>query len=446
MKKKFSLGALFQNNRFVLILSVVASIITWFAVSISISPIITQDVVSVPIDIPLASSSFSNLKAYKGADTQVTVKVQGKKYILSQVKADDIIVTASLTDVVGVGTYNLSLSAKKRDNAAEFDVVSVSPSTANVMLDNEAVKEFEVEINCIGATVEESANENEVLVVEPEFADIANATLTVQGADSEVKKVAKAVAVADVNEQLVQTKQFGARIVLYDEAGNVLHDPNDETNSSLKYVQTGFSDLQVVAHVNMIKTVPLNVELRNAPESPPLITIHENTGSTSTSQESVKTIRIKGTPNLLADMKEISLDGVLDFSTINFNSSTWEQNFTLPNIPGIQYVDYKNVTNGVSFTANINKKGLSTKTYDIPTENIIVSTAGQGASVQSALKGVQVIGPSTVLRSLKASQIKVNIDATNYAAGSYTIRPDFTIGTSKNCWVVGNYEVTFLLN
>ena len=445
-KKKFAISILFRNNRFVAVFAVVVSVIIWFAVSVSFNPIVEKTVLNVPIQIPLSTNTaYDDLKAYEGADTTVTVRVSGKKYIVDQLTPDDLTVTASLNSVVGVGTYTLELSAKANGGLSDYDVLSVSPSSVSVTLDNEAVKTFDVEVKCNGASADGDYGADSILVVEPEVADESYSTLTVVGAASKVQQIDRVVATADVNEALTESKQVTARIMMYNLYDQLLYDAADPDSTSLSLTELQFTEVPVIARVNMIRDVPLRVNYRNAPETLPEITVSE-VNKTDSPLTPVSQVRIKGPLETITAIDEIALDGYFDFLGLDpSNSSSWYKDLSLPMLSGVSYINYASAKDTV-FRVAIDPTNLAVKSYDLAESNITVANTTYSFSIESALKGIQVIGPPRALRSLPVEDIVATLDATGLAPGTYTIKPTFRISSQGQCWVAGNYEVTIRIS
>ena len=353
--------------------------------------------------------------------------------------------TASLNSVVGVGTYTLELSAKANGGLSDYDVLSVSPSSVSVTLDNEAVKTFDVEVKCNGASADGDYGADSILVVEPEVADESYSTLTVVGAASKVQQIDRVVATADVNEALTESKQVTARIMMYNLYDQLLYDAADPDSTSLSLTELQFTEVPVIARVNMIRDVPLRVNYRNAPETLPEITVSE-VNKTDSTLTPVSQVRIKGPLETITAIDEIALDGYFDFLGLDpSNSSSWYKDLSLPMLSGVSYINYASAKDTV-FRVAIDPTNLAVKSYDLAESNITVANTTYSFSIESALKGIQVIGPPRALRSLPVEDIVATLDATGLAPGTYTIKPTFRISSQGQCWVAGNYEVTIRIS
>ena len=437
------ISSLFKNNRFLMIFSFILALIIWLGISIIYSPQSEKTITDIPIEISLSSTGGSRGMSSFGEDVKAKVTVSGKKYILEQLTSDSITVNAITDSVTKAGEYNLQLSAKKNSVLSDFEVLSVYPPSISVYLDTKKETELNLEIECVGAQVQTLDAKNENMLLEPEFVDPSSSIVTIVGPETEVKQIDSVKAVTEVNTLLTETRQYTSKIVMYDINNNVLYDSTSSSNI-LKYTTPSFTSAEIMANVRMRKTVPLKLDVKNAPDSLPELTIHEITGSDLSTEQVVDSVGIKGAKEVISQIENITLDGVIDFSAIKYdNPDSFNFKLTLPNISGVIYDEYTKVSN-VYFEINIDKTHYSTKSFDIPIDIISVTDIpeGKNISVQTTLKGVNVIGPSDSVRKLSVNDIKVSISAADLIEnGASTVSPTITV-ISSDCWISGTYEIT----
>ncbi len=439
LKPPFSIGGLFRNDRFVAVFSIAVAVLIWFSVSVAFNPTTEKTVLQVPVQIPLSGTVHEDLKAYDGSDTTVSVAVQGKKYIVDPLAAEDLVVTANLSNVVGVGTYQLDLSAKSATGSDEYEVLSISPSSISVTFDNEATKTLDIEVKCPGLTADVSHDSESMVVVDTQIADEAHTTLTVVGAASAVNRIDYAVATSDVTEVLTQSKRVTAHIALYSAYDELLYDSTSPDSAAIKLTQLQFTEVPVIARVNMIRDLPLVVNYRNAPEKMPSVILRE---AGNTDSESVTSIRVEGAIETVSAMKEIALDGHFDFASLDpSDPSKWYKDLTLPVLSGISYFNYSNLKE-VTFRVSLSPDEISVKSFDLPRTSVSVANTSYTVTVESDLNGIWAAGPARALRNLTADGILVSVDAQGLEPGTYTLKPTFQIPSQKQCWVMGDYEVT----
>ena len=66
---------------------------------------------NVPVSIPTNALASLGLNIIEGGDPQVAVQVKGRVIQVGNLEPGDIQVTASFTEIVGAGTYDLKLTA-----------------------------------------------------------------------------------------------------------------------------------------------------------------------------------------------------------------------------------------------------------------------------------------------------------------------------------------------
>ena len=133
--KKISLGKLFENNKFVLAVSLVMAFAIWLSYSMyggeqqerSIDVPVQMDSMTVPKQFNLQQfGDYSN--------ATVTVTVVGKKAVIGTVSDEDIEVIASTLDVNTAGKHTLPLSVSI-DSTKDFQILSTNTLTVEVYFD-----------------------------------------------------------------------------------------------------------------------------------------------------------------------------------------------------------------------------------------------------------------------------------------------------------------------
>lgn len=436
------LSNLFNNNRFLMVLSFVLAVIIWFVVSIVYSPQADRTLSQIPVEVSF-SDAEAGYKAYSKTELVAQVNVSGKKYVVEQLSADSIVVSATVESVSTSGMYTLELQAKKKSSSGDYTIVSISPPAINVMIDVEKETEFEVGIDCAGASVAQLKTENESLLLEPSFVDEKNMVVTAVGPETEVGKIAYITVMAEVNKELSASEQFTAGIMAYDQSGNILYDANHAV-SQLNYVTFSYEQAEIIANVNMRKIVPLTYTASGAPNNPPAITLREITGSETDTDNQVSTVSIKGAAEVISGIDKITLDGTVDFSKIDTTQPmSYRFELKLPSIAGVTYDEYANLSD-LYFVAMVDDEGLTSRSFDVAAENITLSGVPGGftAKVQSALKGVTVVGPRSAINDLSKEDLTVTVDASSItAAGASNLVPVISVKGTSRCWITGSYQV-----
>ena len=199
VKKTISFKALMDNNKFVLLLSVVIAFGVWVAVAMYKSPQESYTVYAVPIVVDTENSIVSQ-KGYKNfwqSDEKIDVTVQGPRYLITSLKAEDIIVSASLNNVDSTGVSELPLKVSLRDEHPDITISSMSKTAVEIYFDAELEKSFDVKLNA--GDIEEHIAQGYVLT----DASLTVSKITVKGPETEINKIVRVTAEPTLEEGLI---------------------------------------------------------------------------------------------------------------------------------------------------------------------------------------------------------------------------------------------------
>lgn len=248
-KKKLSLNKLFQNNKFLIILALVISTITWVYMSMGTTNDTTVTISNIPIQIELPDQLDNNgLQVFRDAEQTATVTVTGSRAVLGSIGTKDITVTGATNGIDSAGTYQLSLSAVKANPSANFQIIStVTPSNVNVIVDYQRETSFPIQENVV------------YKVADGYYAStsLASKNITISGPQTEIAKIAKVSASAELDSILNEPTSTTANIVLYDKTGNKI---------STELLTMEFTDVEATISVLPEKTVNVIPEFINKPK------------------------------------------------------------------------------------------------------------------------------------------------------------------------------------
>ena len=138
MKKiNFSLHGLLNNDKFLMIISLIIAIGIW----VSVSP--QRDMtVNCPVTLSTKNSSAEKLglQVINGGEQNISVTVEGEWYSISELNSDDITISYSFGGIVDSGDYEIAITATKTNNTADFTIKSISPEKVKVSLDHISTK------------------------------------------------------------------------------------------------------------------------------------------------------------------------------------------------------------------------------------------------------------------------------------------------------------------
>ncbi len=415
--KNFSFKKLFYNKRFALAFSLVFAFIFWLVIAIEQNPERERTFNNIPITVNSQGSAMESLGINiidDISDKKVSVTVHGPNYIVGALKSDDIIVTASVSNVTGPGTYDLKLSAHQNGSEDGYKFVSVSPSNLKVTCDYVDTKEFTVTAKADGVSVVVDSN---LVREDPIISDAENSVITVKGPRSIMQKIDSVVAVAQDKETLEATKMFDAKIELFDADGNKI----DKANLSLS-----------LENVSIMVPISKKAELSIVP-----------TFKNSTNQDiqnvlrynlSVNKVTVIGPPATIESMTEVSLEAI-DLRELTKTNSSFMRKIVLPD--GVKLQD-----NIDSVTVDVITYSLEEKTFNI--SNIKFENLSEDLQITnySTVKNVKICGPSADVRKIYSSDLVAVTDLSEKSAGEYIVEVRITSDKYPNVWQVGSYTVS----
>ncbi len=416
-KLRFSLSALFNNNKFLLVFSFVVSFTLWLWVSVEKSPVIEEVIASVPVRIDLEESipAQLGLEIFGNTEYKVDVTVTGKKFIVSTITADDIKVAAQTNYVDSAGNKTLTLKATNNSNK-DFEIKAISQNYISVFFDTLKESEFALEPNVV-ADVEKLVVDGCVLG----NPILSRNTVSVSGPASEVSKITGAVATYTINKTLDTTTTVTPEIELTGAASVQL------ANTTVNVGET-----EITMTLPVLKTVnlPTTVTLKNAPAG-------YLTGNLNISVYPAS-INVGVPVEQLEQTKEVSI-GTVDFSELNSGNNTFK--FSADSV-----TDYEINENVKNFRATINITDVTSTTLNIPAENITI--AKQNDNYQSTvssqyINSVKILGPADEIAGLTAQNVLGEIDLAAFElnAGNNSVPVKFTVKGASHCWAYGEYSV-----
>ena len=415
-KKKLSLNQLFQNNKFLIILSLVISTITWVYMSMGTTNDTSVTISNIPIQIELPDQLvYNGLQVFSDTEQTATVTVTGSRAVLGSISTKDITVTAATNGIDSAGTYQISLSAVKTNPSANFQIIStVTPSNVNVIVDYLRETSFPIQENVV------------YKVADGYYAStsLASKNITVSGPQTEIAKIAKVSASAELDGILDDSTSATADILLYDKSGNRI---------STDLLKMEFGTVEASISVLPEKTVKVVPEFMNKPEG-------LNLGDDMLSVEPSE-ILLAGPKKVLDNTKSIKLESI-DFATLS--NKRYEYNDQGINIP----TDCNNISNSTAAKVVLDLSSLSKKTYTVDSFKVSGLSSEYKADVTQTNMSVTVIGSKKELENLKSSDIECIIDTSDQSGtvGSVQMPVTFKLKGTSTCWVSGSYKANITIS
>lgn len=415
-KKKFSLNKLFQNNKFLIVLALVISSITWVYMSMGTTNDTSVTISNIPIQIELPDQLGNNgLQVFSDTEQTATVTVTGSRAVLGSISTKDITVTAATNGIDSAGTYQISLSAVKTNPSANFQIIStVTPSNVNVIVDYLRETSFPIQENVV------------YKVADGYYAStsLASKNITISGPQTEIAKIAKVSASAELDGTLDDSTSTTANIILYDKSGNKI---------STDLLKMEFDTVEASISVLPEKTVKVVPEFVNKPDGLDL-------GDDMLSVEPSK-ILLAGPKNVLDSTDSVKLESI-DFATLS--NKRYEYDAQGINIP----TDCKNISNSTAAKLILDLSDLSKKTFTVDSFKVSGLSSKYKADVTQTNMSVTVIGSEKELKDLKSSDIECVIDTSDQSGtvGSVQMPVTFKLKGTSTCWVSGSYKANITIS
>ncbi|HEX2985870.1 MAG TPA: CdaR family protein [Caproiciproducens sp.] len=412
-QKKFSIGRLFYSDNFVMIFSVIASIILWVFMASTNSEEFPHAIDNVPVVITLSDAAQQDgLKVFSPINATATVSIKGNSLIVKQITASDLQVVAPLASTItSPGSYTFNLSVQKKGTLTDFDVVSITPNQAIINVDRYKEKTFSIE--SVIKYKSDYKSDPSYFVSAPV---LSSDTVTISGPEREISQVNRVAIEYEIGDTLTESKSFTSDLILYDANGNKI------TSNKLKLSQT---KVDVTIPVLSRKIVPVNIGFTNKPSglilTPEQITIDP------------QNIEIAGPKDILNNLTNISLNP-LDFSSISPSKNSFDVSVTLPN-------GCKNLSNTPVAKVTLNLGSLSVRSMAVSNFTVKNLAADKTATIYTKNLPVTVYGPESEVSKLTENNLVAQIDMAGKEnfTGHTEMPVTFTVNGAGSSWVYGSY-------
>ena len=392
--KRSRFRAFVQSTNFLFIVSIVISLVIWIYMSISTGNDTSLTISDIPVQVELSEDAVNNgLQVFSGSDYKASLTVTGNRAVVGSLQASDITVKAAANYVDSAGNYTLYLNASKNDPYSDFQISSaIKPSTIDVFIDYLREATFDIQ-------------ENVVYKVDDGYyasTTLSSKTIYITGPQSEVSKISKVVAAANIDGTLNSSRKVNADIILYDADGK-------EINTDL--LSLDFKTVEAAISVLPEKEVSLKPTFTNLPSG---LQITDDMISVEPSS-----ILLAGTDDVLNKTDSVNL-APIDFTSLTNTKSIFD----------------------------LAVESLSSKKLTV--EKFMVQGLASGYSAEVTQKNLEVTvyGTSSQIDSLSASDITAVIDVSSSDGmkGSVSMPVTFNIENGSSCWVSGSYKANLTIS
>ena len=412
MKWNFAFSKLLDNKKFLIALSIIIAVIAWFTVATTFDPYQERVITDVPITLNLAGTTAEaqQLSVIEGADATINVKIQGKRYLIADVTADDFIVTPNLTSVTAPGQYEVSLSVQTKDpNESDFSIQDYT-QTVKLRFDHVKSVSFDLEAKADFVTAKEG------YIKETPTATPSSVIIT--GAQTEIEQIAKCVVEYNKSAVLSSTLTAEGELVLYDASGEKL---------DLNYVSFSETSFQITVPIYLEKEFPIELSFIN-------------TNGIDTSKFSytlsAETVHLAGPEEIINKREKVTI-GPLDLTKLDIGTV-----FTFPLDLDAGEIDIDNVG---EVTVEIDSSNFEKSTMQILSDNIVLKNIPADLDVtlhSTSINNIKMVGDKSDIESLTSSELFASVDLTNIEEGTSRVRVSIYATGNKFVWAVGEYYVT----
>lgn len=394
MNKNNISSKLFQSKAFLVIVSLLVSIVLWVYVSGVDGEEITQVFRGVKVEF-VGEDVLRNARNMVITDidtSTVTISVRGPRRIVGTLDASDLVAQIDVSKLARASytSQQYSIIFPVGTDTSNLTVRSKSPETINFMVSTQTSKTVQVR----GSFNGELANgyTAETPVFEP-------ATITISGAEANIKDVSYAW-VTFGEDNISSTYEVETGFTLMDEAG----DPCSTAGIT-------FSDSVVTARlpVLILKEVKLGVNLIE--------------GAGATTENTVvkiepESVMLAGDSAMLDGMNRIVLD-TIDLTSF---ASSFTDVYTI-----LLDNNVKNTTGITEAKVTVQIAGLSTKSFHV--RNISYVNLADGYEVEVISQSIEVTlrGTEEALAQIKSDNIRAVADLSDYKESTGTYMPDTKI-------------------
>ena len=411
------------TNLKTIIQAIVFSIIIWFFISIQIFPDISMHITDIPVKCePTNFMKDDNLQIVSVDMEKTAIQIEGKRYSISQLTADDFIAEADLSSVYEAGSYTVPVHINPVNEDIECTITTGSVS-AKIEVVKIITREMTVYPNTQALQLADGMQiEGDVTVTPSE--------IVITGEESLVESIARVEAVAESDEVLEHTAAIAASPVFYSKTGVKLNDPD------IKYSHDNFT---VLVPVYKVRTLPVKVKFTG--------------GSGSYGFDPDDLVYTMSIDEITIASPDSSIDNLsaIDIGESPLSSLTLKDlqvGVTLPvDLPD----GYKNISGNRTITVTFPEADdFGQLGFTVPSENftVINNPSQYDVKVLTNEMVVNVVGYSNYIQTMTSSDIyaTINLLGMELAEGSKSVSVTFRLkGSNAMAWVAGEeYKVDLL--
>ena len=407
------MGKAARNNLKIIVLSTVLAVIVWILVSVQVFPTIETSISGIPIQVqPTEYMISNNLQIIDSYSGTTDIRIEGKRYDIAALKAEDFYAALDLDSVRSAGTFTVPVSVSSK-TGVEYTLLETSQMAVTITIDEIATREFPITAYAPDISLPEGYYVDEITA--------SPATVTVTGSASVLDKISRIEAKATLDGEIHESHEVQTPLTIYTASGSKL--VNDDVKISADSVMVNIP-------IYMQKELPLTFSFAGVPQYFDIDSLGFDI--------SPKSIMVAAPDDSISNLSELNI-GTVNIADIRLNQTVSTIPITLPE-------GYKNLSgyNSALVTWDIADYGK----LDFPVTNITVVNVPDNMEVDIITRELtlSVIGPSEQLSALASGDfyITANLLGVSLHDGSQDVPVTVVITGSdgSNCLAVGSYKIT----
>lgn len=403
---------IFDNNTFVMVLSIIVSVLIWVVVAYNIDTSIPSTIRNVPVIVNTGDGNLQRLGLSPIDDVSeftVDIEVIGARATVGNIKLSEIQVEAKLNNVTAPGTYELPLEVIDVRNR-QFEIKAVYPETVQIRFDRTVTKKFDIDLKTSGVHILDG------YIMEEEY--LYPTQIEVTGPATEMEQITGAMAELILDEPIAGTATYDVPIALINDDGDTVESP---------YFKTSIDSTAVTMPVLKKKVVPVTFDFVNVPEGFDVDVIDY----VLTPDE----VEIAAPENMLDTMNELHL-GYIDMRTLAPDMNMFYNMSLPPSFISVEGIEELNL--------QFKPDKFAEKELNIDSESIYVINASDkyDVTIQSkSVSGVVIYGPAEQLEKITEKDLvaQINMSRVEYKLGQVTVPVDIVIPGKSDCWAYGSH-------
>lgn len=421
--KRFANG--FVTNLKTIIQALIFSVVIWVFISIQIFPDISMHIQDIPVACePTSFMEDENLRITSLDTSKVTIRIEGKRYMMSDLTADDFTAACDLSEVYSSGTHTVPINVTLNNTDAQCDIAT-NNLTATINVVKIVTREVKVIPNTNSLTIADEMQIEGEVTVTPD-------TVEITGEETLVNSVDHLQAVASYDEgELDHSASITAVPMYFNRNGVKLVSPN---------IVCSASEFLVDVPVYKVKTLPVQVQF---------------TGSKNSSGFSVKDLDYTmSIDELTIASPDSSIDNLeaIDIGEISLGALTLKDLQGGKVLPIELPEGYKNISGNKSVTVTFpGADDFGQLGFTVPSDNFTIINTPMNYDVKVLTNElvVNVVGYSNYIQTMTPSDIyaTINLLGMELTQGTKTVSVTFRIaGVNAKAWVTGEeYKVELLI-